>query len=165
MLEEILKKYFSCVVPFRNDGTLTKIGVEAYKRLENLLHDLEEMGVIYDASESIRKLDAIVDEGLDEPVLANIKKMLEPKTDMDIELKHEIELEHCDGIKYTAKCVGTLDYGYLSGTDVVLLTLNWPENGEDFLGDIYYASDLTPNSLRRLYEEVKITVAELADKE
>ena len=160
-LEDILKKYFCCSVPFRKDGQLTTTGVDCYKKLEDLLNDLESIGVIYDAAESVRKLDAIVDEGLDEPILANIKKMVAAHSDMDILLRHEIHLKQSDDIEYAARYVGTIDYGYLSGSDVVLLTAPWTDDG-DFMGNIYYACELTPESLKLLYTEVKATVEELS---
>lgn len=58
-LEEILQTYFGCKVPFRKDGELTTTGVEAYKKLEELLHDLEGIGVIPSASNAVRILDEI----------------------------------------------------------------------------------------------------------
>ena len=65
-LEEILQTYFGCKVPFRKDGEFTTTGIEAYKKLEDLLNDLYALGVIPSASDAVRKLDEITHEG-DEP--------------------------------------------------------------------------------------------------
>jgi hypothetical protein len=65
-LEEILQTYFGCKVPFRKDGEFTTTGIEAYKKLEDLLQDLHALGVIPSASDAVRKLDEITHEG-DEP--------------------------------------------------------------------------------------------------
>ena len=58
-LEEILQTYFGCKVPFRKDGEFTTTGIEAYKKLEELLNDLEGIGVIPSASQAVRVLDEI----------------------------------------------------------------------------------------------------------
>lgn len=65
-LEEILQTYFGCKVAFRKDGEFTTTGIEAYKKLEELLNDLEGIGVIPSASNAVRILDEITHEG-DEP--------------------------------------------------------------------------------------------------
>ena len=65
-LEEILQAYFGCSVPFRKDGDLTTTGITAYKKLEELLYDLEGIGVIPSASAAVRVLDEITHDG-DEP--------------------------------------------------------------------------------------------------
>lgn len=61
-LEEILQTYFGCKVAFRKDGEFTTTGIEAYKRLEDLLNDLEGLKVIRSASQAARVLDEICDE-------------------------------------------------------------------------------------------------------
>ena len=61
-LEEILQTYFGCKVPFRKDGEFTTTGIEAYKKLEELLNDLEGIGVIPSASNAVRILDEITHE-------------------------------------------------------------------------------------------------------
>lgn len=68
-LSEILQTYFGCKVPFRKDGELTTTGLKAYKKLEDLLNDLEGIGVIPSASKAVRVLDDITaeDEGDDMP--------------------------------------------------------------------------------------------------
>lgn len=60
-LEEILQTYFGCKVPFRKDGEFTTTGIEAYKKLEDLLNDLESLRVIPSASQAVRVLDEIAD--------------------------------------------------------------------------------------------------------
>ncbi len=62
-LDEILQTYFGCKVAFRKDGELTTSGIKAYKKLEDLLNDLEGLGVIPSASDAIRVLDEITNEG------------------------------------------------------------------------------------------------------
>ena len=59
-LDEILQKYFGCSVPFRKDGELTATGEKAMRKLEELLSDLEGIGVIPSASTAVRQLDEIV---------------------------------------------------------------------------------------------------------
>ena len=59
-IEQILRVYYGCSVPFRLDGSLTSTGEDAYHKLCNLLNDLESIGIIHDASEPIGKLDAIM---------------------------------------------------------------------------------------------------------
>ena len=59
-LDEILQKYFGCSVPFRKDGELTTTGEKAMRKLEELLSDLEGIGVIPSASDAVRQLDVIV---------------------------------------------------------------------------------------------------------
>jgi hypothetical protein len=66
-LEEILQTYFGCKVPFRKDGEFTTTGIEAYKKLEDLLQDLHALGVIPSASDAVRKLDEITHEGGEMP--------------------------------------------------------------------------------------------------
>ena len=66
-LEEILQTYFGCKVPFRKDGELTTTGIKAYKRLEDLLGDLESIGVIPSASQAVSVLDDITHEGGEMP--------------------------------------------------------------------------------------------------
>lgn len=66
-LEEILQTYFGCKVPFRKDGEFTTTGIEAYKKLEDLLNDLYALGVIPSASDAVRKLDEITHEGDEMP--------------------------------------------------------------------------------------------------
>ena len=66
-LEEILQTYFGCKVPFRKDGEFTTTGIEAYKKLEDLLQDLHALGVIPSASDAVRKLDEITHEGDEMP--------------------------------------------------------------------------------------------------
>ena len=70
-LDEILQKYFGCSVPFRKDGELTTTGEKAMRKLEELLSDLEGIGVIPSASDAVRILDEITHEGEDNenPVL------------------------------------------------------------------------------------------------
>lgn len=60
-LEEILQTYFGCKVAFRKDGEFTTTGIEAYKKLEDLLNDLESLRVIPSASQAVRVLDEIAD--------------------------------------------------------------------------------------------------------
>ena len=64
-LDEILQKYFGCSVPFREDGELTTTGEKAMRKLEELLSDLESIGVIPSASDAVRQLDEITHEGED----------------------------------------------------------------------------------------------------
>ena len=66
-LDEILQKYFGCSVPFRKDGELTTTGEKAMRKLEELLSDLEGVGVIPSASTAVRILDEITHEGEDNP--------------------------------------------------------------------------------------------------
>lgn len=66
-LEEILQTYFGCKVLFRKDGEFTTTGIEAYKKLEDLLQDLHALGVIPSASDAVRKLDEITHEGDEMP--------------------------------------------------------------------------------------------------
>lgn len=66
-LEEILQTYFGCKVPFRKDGEFTTTGIEAYKKLEDLLQDLHALGAIPSASDAVRKLDEITHEGDEMP--------------------------------------------------------------------------------------------------
>ena len=60
-LSEILQTYFGCKVPFRKDGEFTTTGIKAYKKLEDLLNDLESLRVIPSASQAVRVLDEIAD--------------------------------------------------------------------------------------------------------
>lgn len=78
-LAGILRRYFGCEKPFRvrpkvvgyNEGDpsspiyerMTKGGVEAYKKLTELLYALENLGALDDANEVIETLDAIVNDG------------------------------------------------------------------------------------------------------
>lgn len=62
-LLEILQTYFGCKVPFRKDGEFTTSGIKAYKKLEDLLNDLHALGVIPSASDAVRVLDDITNEG------------------------------------------------------------------------------------------------------
>lgn len=62
-LSEILQTYFGCKVPFRKDGEFTTSGIKAYKKLEDLLNDLHALGVIPSASDAVRVLDDITNEG------------------------------------------------------------------------------------------------------
>lgn len=55
-LSEILQTYFGCKVPFRKDGELTTTGEKAFKKLEELLVDLERLGVIDSADECMKEL-------------------------------------------------------------------------------------------------------------
>jgi len=64
-IEQILQIHFGCSVPFRLDGNLTSTGAEACCNLDELLNDLENIGVINNAAESIRRLDKIISERLD----------------------------------------------------------------------------------------------------
>ena len=64
-IEQILQIHFDCSVPFRLDGNLTSTGAEACCNLTELLNDLENIGVINNAAESIRRLDKIISERLD----------------------------------------------------------------------------------------------------
>lgn len=87
-LDEILQKYFGCSVPFRKDGELTTTGEKAMRKLEELLSDLEGIGVIPSASTAVRILDEITHEGQDEndnPVLREaIKYVRENMDDCDL---------------------------------------------------------------------------------
>ena len=83
-LEEILQTYFGCKVPFRKDGELTTTGIKAYKKLEDLLNDLEGLKVIRGASQAMRVLDEITHEGDDDKtpkVLRDAIKYIREKID------------------------------------------------------------------------------------
>ena len=90
-LDEILQKYFGCSVPFREDGELTTTGEKAMRKLEELLSDLEGIGVIPSASEAVRQLDVITHEGEDNenqnenenPVLREAIKYVRENMDED----------------------------------------------------------------------------------
>ena len=62
-LEQILKDTYGVKRVFRkSDGELTKAGAVAYKKLEDLLNDLEGLGVIKDAAAAVRVMDEITHE-------------------------------------------------------------------------------------------------------
>ena len=86
-LEEILQTYFGCKVPFRKDGELTTTGVKAYKKLEDLLNDLEGLKVIRGARQAMRVLDEITHEGDDDKtpkVLRDAIKYIREKIDDNV---------------------------------------------------------------------------------
>lgn len=86
-LEEILQTYFGCKVPFRKDGEMTTTGIKAYKRLEDLLNDLEGLKVIRSASQAMRVLDEITHEGDDDKtpkVLRDAIKYIREKIDDNV---------------------------------------------------------------------------------
>ena len=58
-LSEILQTYFGCKVPFRKDGEFTTTGIKAYKKLEDLLDDLQDLGVIKSSASCMKVLDEI----------------------------------------------------------------------------------------------------------
>ena len=85
-LEEILQTYFGCKVPFRKDGELTTTGIEAYKRLEDLLNDLEGLKVIRSASQAVRVLDeiaAIKPDAVDDSELSKAIRYVQENIDED----------------------------------------------------------------------------------
>ena len=59
-LEEILQEYFNCKHPFKKDGDLSESGLNAYKKLTDLLYDLEALEVIEDADDAVETLDYII---------------------------------------------------------------------------------------------------------
>ena len=85
-LEEILQTYFGCKVPFRKDGEFTTTGIEAYKKLEDLLNDLEGLRVIPSASQAVRVLDeiaAIKPDAVDDSELGKAIAYLKENIDED----------------------------------------------------------------------------------
>lgn len=62
-LEEILREYFGCKLPFGKDGRLTKHGDISVQRLISLLHDLNAIGVINGSWNAEKRIDDIIDNG------------------------------------------------------------------------------------------------------
>ena len=58
--EEILKDYFNCKRPFKENGTLSKNGEKAYARLVSLLADIDNL-IDINFSSKIDELDEILD--------------------------------------------------------------------------------------------------------
>ncbi len=62
-LEKIITETYGVKRVFRKrDGELTNAGAAAYKKLETLLNDLEDLGVIKDAAAAVRVMDEITHE-------------------------------------------------------------------------------------------------------
>ena len=58
-LEDILQICFDCKKPFDKNGNQTVAGVEAYEKLTTTISGLENIGVVNDANNIIKQLDAI----------------------------------------------------------------------------------------------------------
>ena len=85
-MEEILQTYFGCKVAFRKDGEFTTTGIEAYKKLEDLLNDLESLRVIPSASQAVRVLDeiaAIKPDAVDDSELGKAIRYVQENIDED----------------------------------------------------------------------------------
>ena len=65
-MEEILRKYFDCKVPFRKDGTLTTTGKNAVSKLISLLNDMEYCGIL-EAKEPISEINAFINDKFFKP--------------------------------------------------------------------------------------------------
>lgn len=65
-LDEILEAYFG--VPraevFDEQGELTEKGAGAYQRLTELVYDLEDIGVLFDAAKVVERLDEITNSDI-----------------------------------------------------------------------------------------------------
>ena len=60
-LENILQEFFHCKRPFKKNGKLTVQGEKAYSQLEELMYQLDFLGVLSDkAHDIVEKLGEIV---------------------------------------------------------------------------------------------------------
>lgn len=85
-LSEILQTYFGCKVPFRKDGEFTTTGIKAYKKLEDLLDDLQDLGVIKSSASCMKVLDEIADikpDAVDDSELGKAIRYVQENIDED----------------------------------------------------------------------------------
>ncbi len=145
-MESILKNYFHCPLPFDVDGHLTEHGAKKVEELIQLLHDLENIGVIHDAHAAEIEIDEIVhsdDRSSEKQVyIRELRRMLVPHE--EYKLKKMIKATKIDGSKFSFNTI-LID---IDTADVFCYKFS----KKDEYSDTVMLSDLSLQSVTELFE-------------
>lgn len=146
-LEEILKNYFGCSVPFRKSGRLTKSGAIAHEKLIQLIKDLEDLGVYADGRLSICQLDKIANDGISykQEMCNDLMRFVKSGYDEYV-LENPVRVE-LDGKVYNLKYF-TRDIDY---NDIFMAEKPYKEDSD---ADILDFTNLDEDDAKRVFEAI-----------